>query len=129
MSADNRVRGAAVPALFHPDLHKRNIFVSHDDPSVITGFIDWQSSSIEPAFWYADEVPDFATCVASSTGAEGADDSELCTKTYEVCTRFLTPKLALPKSMDERIFRPFQYCYRTWKDGAAAFRHELIETS
>ncbi|KAJ5426904.1 hypothetical protein N7465_001974 [Penicillium sp. CMV-2018d] len=129
ISADGRVRDAAVPALFHPDLHKRNIFVSHDDPSVITGFIDWQSCSIEPAFWYADEVPDFAAGVASSTSAEGADDSELCTKTYEVCTRFLTPKLAFPRSMDEGISRPFQYCYRTWKDGAVAFRQELIETS
>lgn len=31
--------------------------------------------------------------------------------------------------MDENLFRPFRYCYRTWKDGAVAFRHELIETS
>lgn len=129
ISADNRIRDAAVPALFHPDLHKRNIFVSHNDSSVITAFIDWQSSSIEPAFWYAGEIPDFATGVASSAGAEEADDSELCAKAYEVCTQFLTPKLALPRSMDESIFRPFQYCYRTWKDGAVAFRHELLETS
>ncbi|KAJ5826909.1 hypothetical protein N7447_003672, partial [Penicillium robsamsonii] len=34
ISADNRVRDAAVPTLFYPDLHKRNIFVSHDDPSL-----------------------------------------------------------------------------------------------
>ncbi|KAJ5124973.1 uncharacterized protein N7515_008798 [Penicillium bovifimosum] len=115
MSADTRVHGAAVPVLFHPDLHKRNIFVSHDDPSVITGIIDWQSTSIEPAFWYADEVPDFATGSPSSASAEGTDNSELCTKAYEACTRFLTPKLALPRSMDE--------------DGAVAFRDELIETA
>jgi hypothetical protein len=31
--------------------------------------------------------------------------------------------------MDEVLFRPFRYCYRTWKDGAVAFRHELIQTS
>lgn len=31
--------------------------------------------------------------------------------------------------MDEGLFRPFRYCYRTWIDGAVAFRHELIETS
>lgn len=31
--------------------------------------------------------------------------------------------------MDEGMFQPFRYCYRTWKDGAVAFRHELIETS
>jgi hypothetical protein len=30
------------------------MFVSDDDPAVITGVIDWQSSSIEPAFWYAE---------------------------------------------------------------------------
>jgi len=31
--------------------------------------------------------------------------------------------------MNENPFRPFRYCYRTWKDGAVALRHELIETS
>lgn len=50
----------AAPTLYHADLHKRNVFVSDDDPTIITGLIDWQSSSIEPAFEYADEVPDFA---------------------------------------------------------------------
>ena len=32
-----RIRGAAAPTLHHPDLHKRNVFVSNDDPAVITG--------------------------------------------------------------------------------------------
>jgi len=31
--------------------------------------------------------------------------------------------------MDENLFRPFRYCHRTWKDGAVAFRHDLIETA
>lgn len=31
--------------------------------------------------------------------------------------------------MDENLFRPFRYCYRTWLDGAAVFREELIKTS
>lgn len=44
--------------LLHPDLHKRNIFVSADDPSQITAIIDWQSTCIEPAFVYATETPD-----------------------------------------------------------------------
>lgn len=30
--------------------------------------------------------------------------------------------------MAEGMFRPFRYCYGTWKDGGTAFRHELIET-
>jgi aminoglycoside/choline kinase family phosphotransferase len=64
MSEEPRIRNAVTPTLLHPDLHKRNIFVSDDDPAVITGIIDWQSSSIEPAFWYADDVPDFARPIA-----------------------------------------------------------------
>ncbi|CDM37777.1 Aminoglycoside phosphotransferase [Penicillium roqueforti FM164] len=130
MSADTQLHDAAAPILFHPDLHKRNIFVSDDDPSIITGIIDWQSSSIEPAFWYADEIPDFASCSPSSELPSGnLNNSELCRDTFEVCTQFLTPKLVLPRMMDEGMFRPLRYCYRTWKDCAVAFRQELIETS
>jgi hypothetical protein len=116
--------------LFHPDLHKRNIFVSDDDPTIITGIIDWQSSSIEPAFWYADEIPDFARPVAHPTLENQFEpNSELCAKAFDACTQFLVPKLSEARLMDEALFRPFRYCYRTWKDGAVAFRHELIETS
>lgn len=122
MSDDPRIRdAAATPVLFHPDLHKRNIFVSDDDPCVITSIIDWQSASNEPAFWYADEIPDFAE----------PNNNEICAQTFDVCTQFLTPKLSRPRLMDEAeaLFRPFRYCYRTRKDGAVALRHELIETS
>ncbi len=130
MSGDPRIRDAAAPTLLHPDLHKRNIFVSDDDPAVITGIIDWQSTSIEPAFWYADEVPDFASPVAhSSLENQLEPNSERCAKAFDVCSQFLVPKLSGPRLMDEALFRPFRYCYRTWKDGLVAFRHELIETS
>lgn len=30
--------------------------------------------------------------------------------------------------MDENIFGPYRYCFRTWKDGIPAYRHELAET-
>ncbi|KAJ5558201.1 hypothetical protein N7461_002173 [Penicillium sp. DV-2018c] len=55
-----RIADAATPALLHSDSHKRNIYVSAKDPTVITGLIDWKSTSIKPAFIYADETPDFA---------------------------------------------------------------------
>ncbi|KFY13911.1 hypothetical protein V491_06221 [Pseudogymnoascus sp. VKM F-3775] len=130
MSNDQRVRDTATPTLFHPDLHKRNIFVSDDDPTVITGIIDWQSASIEPAFWYADEVPDFATTLPHPSLENRLEpNSERCAKAFEVCTQFHVPKLASPRAIDDALFRPFRYCYRTWKDGAVAFRHELIKTS
>jgi Phosphotransferase enzyme family len=130
MSRDPRIQDAAAPTLFHPDLHKRNIFVSDDDPTVITAIIDWQSSSIEPTFWYADEIPDFARPVAHpSLENQLEPNSERCAKAFDVCSQFLVPKLSGPRLMDEALFRPFRYCYRTWVDGAVAFRHELIETS
>ncbi|KAF2150526.1 hypothetical protein K461DRAFT_269966 [Myriangium duriaei CBS 260.36] len=54
------VKEAARPILWHPDLHARNIFVDAENPTVVTGIIDWQSASIEPAFVFASDTPDFA---------------------------------------------------------------------
>lgn len=50
ISEDPRIKDASTPTLFHPDLHKKNIFVSNDDPTTIIAIIDWQSAAIEPAF-------------------------------------------------------------------------------
>lgn len=52
------INTVAIPTLLHPDIHKRNIFVSEEDPSHVTAIIDWQSTSIEPAFVYANHTPD-----------------------------------------------------------------------
>ncbi|KAJ5791178.1 uncharacterized protein N7518_008189 [Penicillium psychrosexuale] len=38
------------PTLWHTDLHMGNIFVAEDDPAKVTGFIDWQHTSISPLF-------------------------------------------------------------------------------
>ncbi|KAH8679545.1 kinase-like domain-containing protein [Tricladium varicosporioides] len=54
------IQNVASPTLLHPDIHKRNIYVSEEDPSCVTAIIDWQSTSIEPAFVYANETPDLA---------------------------------------------------------------------
>lgn len=117
MSSSPQIQQAATPLLFHPDLHKRNIFVSENDSSTITCIIDWQAASIEPAFWYAEDVPDLAM------------EDEICTKAFELSSQFLTPKLSGPRMMNENLFRPFRYSYRTWNDGAVALRHELIQTA
>lgn len=85
MSQDSRIMDCATPVLFHPDLHKRNIFVLEDDPSEITAIIDWQAASIEPAFCYADEIPDFAT------------ENEVCTRAF--CTHALKAEIDGPKSI------------------------------
>lgn len=60
MSTDPQMKDTSVPMLFHPDLHKRNVFVSEEDPAVVTAILDWQGSAVEPAFWYRWDIPDFA---------------------------------------------------------------------
>lgn len=130
MAEDPRVQNAAIPTMFHSDLHKRNIFVSEEDPTVVSAIIDWQSSSIEPAFWNAKDVPDFAQPVLVPIDGDQTDPkSEACARAFDDCIQLLAPRLSAARSMDGDIFRPFRYCYRTWKDGAAAFREELIQTS
>nr|POE75562.1 altered inheritance of mitochondria protein 9, mitochondrial [Quercus suber] len=125
IAQDPRIQEAACPVLFHPDLHKRNIFVSENDPAVVTSIIDWQSTSIEPAFWYADVTPDFAL----SHEGDADPASQLCAKAFEVCFQYHVSRLAVPRSMDEAFFRPFRYRHRTWSDGAVAFRDDLMETA
>ncbi|GAB1206408.1 hypothetical protein APSETT445_005095 [Aspergillus pseudonomiae] len=93
----------------------------YDDPTTITGIIDWQATSIEPAFWYSDEIPDFA--VSTDTG------DTVYAEAFELSSRFLTPILSGPRLMDETLLRPFRYSYRTWKDGAVALRHDMIEAA
>jgi hypothetical protein len=48
--------------------------VSDDNPTIITGIIDWQSTSIEPAFVYAHETPDFAAPLDDDALSENADE-------------------------------------------------------
>jgi hypothetical protein len=57
---------ACHPALSHPDLHSSNVLVSQQDPTVITGIIDWEFASILP-LWAAYRVP------SSIEGYEGSD--------------------------------------------------------
>ncbi len=38
----------AWPAIWHPNLHRGNIFVTNDTPHKLTGIIDWQFAGISP---------------------------------------------------------------------------------
>lgn len=49
---------SSAPLLWHPDLHLGNIFVRNDDPTIIEGIIDWQSTELAPLFLQA-RVPAF----------------------------------------------------------------------
>ncbi|KAM3477158.1 hypothetical protein MY5147_002867 [Beauveria neobassiana] len=108
---DTRVQGAAAPTLLHPDFQMRNIFVSADDPTIITGLIDWQSTGVEPALIYANETPDFAAPpeepeeeMPESGQSEQKSpemrererkDALICYQTYDVYMKGLIPKTEL----------------------------------
>ncbi|KAH9871746.1 hypothetical protein J1614_006002, partial [Plenodomus biglobosus] len=153
------IEHVASPTLLHPDIHKRNIFVSEEDPSKVTAIIDWQTTSIEPAFVYANHTPDLvedpttdlrilenlmegeapnaksSTDVTTETPEEEAarkryeKDVLTCQQTYEVVLRGFVPKLYNARAMDETLLRPFRYCDTSWRDSAAALRQELIDIS
>ncbi len=143
---DKRIQDAAAPTLLHPDFHTRNIFVSADDPTLITGIIDWQSASVEPAFIYASETPDFAALpensgeeIIENEGDSGQKppglserewkDALICHQTFDVVMKGLIPKTRPARLLDPSLFRLFRYCHTSWRDSAAALHRELIELS
>ncbi|KAL8742757.1 MAG: hypothetical protein Q9190_004805, partial [Brigantiaea leucoxantha] len=139
------IQTTASPTLFHADLHKRNIFVSENDPTLVTGLIDWQSTSVEPAFVYANETPDFAAHPEHIPSTEDGQktpagerktvsdkeykDALVCSQTFDVCMKGFVPKLRAARALDDTLLKPFRFCHTSWRDSAAAVRQELIELS
>lgn len=128
MSTDWRLSAVAQPVLSHPDLNKRNIFVDNDDPTKIVSIIDWQSAGLDPAFWVVATRPDFATLPDQSDDSLSEGVME-CATSFNASLASYAPQLARAQCLDSRLVRPFEYIYRTWNDGAAAFRHDLMMTT
>ena len=130
---DPRIQKAAVPILLHHDLHKRNIFVSEDNPTIVTDIIDWQSSSIIPALMHANEVPDFAAHIYATEDHDPPEapptrnNANLCNRAYVAGVQLLIPKLSSTLELDDDIIRFSEYCQRTYRDGAGVFRQVLID--
>ncbi|KAL4919856.1 hypothetical protein BDW62DRAFT_209538 [Aspergillus aurantiobrunneus] len=132
------------PALLHPDFHKRNIYISDSNPTILTGLIDWKSRSIEPEFIYATETPDSAALPdppadntfeteneprgsKDPTQEREWKDASICNQTYDVCMKGLVPKLRPARLLDPTLFRLFHYAHTTWRDSVTAARQELFE--
>ncbi|KAF2429358.1 hypothetical protein EJ08DRAFT_671105 [Tothia fuscella] len=140
-----QVRATSTRTLLHPDLHARNIFVSEEDPAQITAIIDWQSTSIEPAFRYVNYEPDMIDFLSRDSQYAGAipimseetesletkakreKDIEICRKTYAVGLQAWSPALFLTKVLEEDYFRLLRFVPNSWAIGAAAIRQELID--
>ncbi|KAI9746756.1 MAG: hypothetical protein M1818_000471 [Claussenomyces sp. TS43310] len=141
------IQEAASPTLLHYDFHKRNIYVSDHDHTIITGIIDWQSTSIEPGFVYANEIPDFTTYGSESPFSDHDirdnqnnspfsnqqsrefEDARICSATYEVILKGLAKKVGSGRALDETLLSPFRYAATSWRDSAAAVRQELTDVS
>ncbi|SMY21314.1 unnamed protein product [Zymoseptoria tritici ST99CH_1A5] len=127
------------PTFLHRDLHKRNIFVSDEDPTQITCLIDWQSSSIEPAYSY-DETPDLCEFPTDWHESQVSDPPtkeqqnimtsvDLCRQTWAVILRGYLPVLFEARTMDQDLLRLLQYIPSAWRHGAVLIREDLIQLS
>jgi hypothetical protein len=138
---------SARPVLWHTDLHMGNIYVSPNEPSRIVSFIDWQSTSVSPAFLQA-RWPVFLTPPNNYTKGlvkpklpenfdqMDADDKELAkyemkqatlAKAYEVST-YLENRQAHKAMNIPRVFQElFTRCGETSEVGVIPLRACLIE--
>ena len=147
------LQNLSAPTLLHADLHKRNIFVSQDDSTIITSIIDWQSTSIEPAFAFSNETPDLVNrnsvpeSILAAVGQEGPLDDEAedpetekqrkayqkdewgCYQTFEISLKVDAPAISASRLADQNLLRPLRYFGTSWRDSAAATRQEFIELS
>lgn len=119
-----------MPTLLHPDLHMSNIFVDPNEPTRITGIIDWQSASIEPAFLTLLPVLEFAIppqylSQYKEREADGkATERQYWDATLDVCIQ-ANGRLAPLREMDDDILKHFYLCHRTWSDGLPVAAREL----
>jgi len=142
LAQSDAVKSVEVPMLIHRDLHKRNIFVSSEDPTQITCLIDWQSSSVEPVHHYSDETPDLCDLVDTSGEFEDEDEdaaskarqkalksASICRQTWDVMIAGFMRDLHKARIMDQDILRIFRYVPAAWRHGAVAIREDLMKLS
>lgn len=116
---DPRIQEAADPALLHNDLHKRNIRVLDEDPTIISDIIGWQSTSINPALMHAKDQPDFAASFSTpdehspSEDRPSGDNTNLCNRGFTAGVSLLVTKISMSWELDDDIVQFFEYCHRS----------------
>ena len=120
---------ASKPMLYHPDLNKRNVFVSQDDPRTVSTFIDWQSAFIAPAFEHAWGRPDFAGLSEeeSQDNKVAMKNVKLYKKSVDICQANGSSCFAAAFELDASLLKILRFCDHTWSHGIAYLHHELIE--
>jgi hypothetical protein len=135
------------PVLWHTDLHMGNIFVSENDPGKVTGFIDWQNTSISPLFLQArwpvflsppDDYQEGLVMPGLPPGFEDMDDEEkeialyqkakaTWAKAYEVASFLNNRKSWQAMQVPSPLKEIFRRCGDTWDEGIMPLREILIE--
>jgi hypothetical protein len=134
------------PTLWYADLHMGNIFVAEDDPAKVTGFIDWQHTSINPLFLQV-RWPVFLTPPEDYQEGQvlpqlpldyedmNVEDKELAlynkeratwAKAYEVAT-FLNDRKAWRAMQVPLLLKELFRHSETWDEGILPLRETLIE--
>jgi hypothetical protein len=135
------------PVLWHTDLHMGNIFVSPEEPSRIVSLIDWQSTSILPAFLQAQwpiflkPPPEYVKGLVNPKLPHNIDDFDLdekalaireweqakLAKAYEV-SAYLENRTAHDAMNTPRVFRElFIRCGEVSEFGVVPLRACLVE--
>ena len=87
---------------------------------------------------HANDVPDFADHIPTpdehhqsehhqSENLPAGDNAELCNQAFIAGVRLLMPKLHTTWELDDDIARFFEYCHRTYRDGAGILRQVLMD--
>lgn len=142
-----KVLAQSKPTLWHTDLHMGNIFVAEDDPGQVTGFIDWQHTSISPLFLQVrwpifltppEDYPEGNVIPQLPPGFEemDANDKEIAlykkkkntwSKAYEVATFLNDREGWRAMQVSAPLKELFRRCGETWDEGIVPLRETLLE--
>jgi hypothetical protein len=137
LAAKEDVQAMAALVLLYPAIHKRSIYVSPDDPYIVTGMVSWRSACIGPAFMHVVFTPDFAdkevqASKCDDNRAETKDDRDLATdafRCYQTYDRIMTrtPKLRPATDYNPSYFELLVCGFLSWGFGAPHIRQLLLD--
>jgi hypothetical protein len=147
IAGNSKLLDNSQPVMWHTDLHMGNIFVSKDDPEEVTGFIDWQNTSINPFFLQArwpvflnppQDYQEGQVMPSLPKDFEQMDDEEkevalynkakaTWSKAYEVANYLNDRKSWRAMQVPAPLNELFRRCGETWDEGIVPLRATLIE--
>ena len=149
LSEDSRVKDVSDPVIFHTDLHLGNIFISPNEPGVVEGIIDWQSSQACPLFIQArfpeflmppknytfgpdlPGLPDGFGDLSPEQQEQAMKEKEMASRSkyYEMSSLAHNQRVYSAMKLDCRLWEPFIYCQLFFHASLVPLRHCLIRLS